>query len=379
MTAPSIRTATATNPASRTATRESRKQQALRVLRRPDVRTDLIQITKTVVATVLAWYLAVRVLGSEQPFLAPWAALLAVHATLYRTFRRGAQTVAATLVGIGLSFVVVLVLGYGAVTLGLAVLAGLLVARTPLIRQEGITAATTTIFVLTASAGTDQFLLIARMLDTVLGVGVGVLVNVVLVPPMDDRVLEESLDRVNIRLGRLLQRIAADIATPMSREHSEQWFEETRGMDADLDHAETMLGYTRESQRFNPRSRRSRHGSDVESGRALLVRLEEGVAQARTICRTIDESAVAAHAWDDRFLQPWVDLMDRTGRRVADPEADVSGLHDDVDDLTRKLGQGDLSGLHWPLYGALINALVNIINVVDDVASSSEVRSSAGS
>ena len=44
------------------------------------------QLVKTVVAAVVAWVIAASTLDLPQPFLAPWAALLVVHATVYRTF-----------------------------------------------------------------------------------------------------------------------------------------------------------------------------------------------------------------------------------------------------------------------------------------------------
>src|SRR4051794_38155456 len=59
-----------------------------RRLRDPVSHTDLLQVTKTVGAAVLAWVIAVHVFSLEQPFLAPWAALLTVHASVYRTLSR---------------------------------------------------------------------------------------------------------------------------------------------------------------------------------------------------------------------------------------------------------------------------------------------------
>src|SRR5690625_2662288 len=87
-------------------------------LRDPATQTDLLQIVKTVVAAVGAWLLAVELFGLEQPFLAPWAALLTVHATVYRSLWTGAQSVAGTALGIGLSFVVAQALGVGPAALG---------------------------------------------------------------------------------------------------------------------------------------------------------------------------------------------------------------------------------------------------------------------
>src|SRR3954447_4903126 len=73
-------------------------------LRDPVWWTNALQIVKTVLAAVVAWVLAVHVFDIEQAFLAPWAALLTVHATVYRTLRRGVQQVGATVLGVLVAF-----------------------------------------------------------------------------------------------------------------------------------------------------------------------------------------------------------------------------------------------------------------------------------
>lgn len=52
----------------------------------PIVWTEITQVGKTVLAGTLAWWVAAPLLHLPQPFLAPWSALLVVHATVYRTF-----------------------------------------------------------------------------------------------------------------------------------------------------------------------------------------------------------------------------------------------------------------------------------------------------
>src|SRR5688500_15625039 len=69
-------------------------------LRDPVWWSQLTQLVKTVLAAVVAWVIAASVLDLPQPFLAPWSAILVVHATVYRTFSRGAQQVAATVVAV---------------------------------------------------------------------------------------------------------------------------------------------------------------------------------------------------------------------------------------------------------------------------------------
>ncbi len=343
-------------------------------LKHPETQTDLLQVAKATLATVVAWLLATEVFGLQQPFLSAWAALLTVHATVYRTFWRGVQSVAATFVGIMLSFLAVELLGYGALTLGLAVLVGLLAARFRPVREEGVTIATTCLFLLTQGDGTQGDLLLHRFGDTVLGVATGLLINLIVIPPLDDRSAERHLDEVNRRLGNLLGRMADELNEPDSHEHAMAWIDETREIDDLLDHAQQTLSFTRESQAWNPRKWRSAWAGDPTSGEQLLVRLEEGVAQARAIARAVNESATPPDEWDEDFRRRWTDLLGRTGRRVADPDAEVGGLRGEVDDLTRHLSHEQLPGLLWPFYGALITGLINVIDVVDDVASMRAVR-----
>lgn len=66
---------------------------------RPDFVTDLLQILKTVIAGTAAWWFAITVLESPLPFLAPWTALLTVHATVHRSFSHGVQTTLASAIG----------------------------------------------------------------------------------------------------------------------------------------------------------------------------------------------------------------------------------------------------------------------------------------
>src|SRR3954453_15432218 len=117
-------------------------------LRDPVFWTDVSQLVKTVLAAVLAWLLARDVFGLEQPFLAPWAALLTVNATVYRTLARGAQQVGATVLGVLLAFVIGNLLGVNAASLSLMLLLAMLAGSSRGLRDESTTAAATALVVL---------------------------------------------------------------------------------------------------------------------------------------------------------------------------------------------------------------------------------------
>src|SRR5699024_6307777 len=98
-------------------------------VRRPEFINDLLQILKCVVAATAAWWFALNILESELPFLAPWTALLTVHATVYRSLSTGIQTTAASGVGVVLSFLIGNYLGVSLWTFAVALLVGMVPSR----------------------------------------------------------------------------------------------------------------------------------------------------------------------------------------------------------------------------------------------------------
>lgn len=68
---------------------------------RPAFTTHLVQIPKSVLAATAAWWVSRHVFDSTVPFLAPWPALLTVHATVHGPLSRGAQTTVASTIGVG--------------------------------------------------------------------------------------------------------------------------------------------------------------------------------------------------------------------------------------------------------------------------------------
>jgi hypothetical protein len=341
---------------------------------RPDSRTDLLQILKATLATGVAWVVAAHVLELQQAFLAPWLALLTVHATVYRTVWRGSQAVLASGLGLVVSYVAVQLLGYDLVAtpaLVVSVLVGLLLARAFLARDEGVAVATTALFVITAGYGSHQaaeeMMLSHRFLDTLVGVATGLLVNLLVAPPLDDRVVDSATSDVTRRLGQLLVRMAEDLRGDVDEGVSQEWLEATRDLDDSLDRAQQHLAFTRESRWANPLRHRSRRTADPDRAEAVIYRLEDGIAQARAVARIVHESVVAAEEWDPEFRRRWTDVLERVGQRVADPGRDTGGAPG-LDDLVHDLSVADLPDRRWPLYGALITALDNVAGIADDVA-----------
>ena len=134
---------------------------------------DVLQAVKTVVAAVIAWVLATRVFHLPQSFLAPWAALLVVHATVYRTFSEGARQVGAAVLGVLVAWVVGNSLALDPVSVAVAMTAGLALGAVPWLSGQGTTVAATAVIVLSTGFANNDNVLVSRLADTAIGIVTG--------------------------------------------------------------------------------------------------------------------------------------------------------------------------------------------------------------
>jgi uncharacterized membrane protein YccC len=341
-------------------------------LRDPVFWTEASQLLKTVAAAVLAWVLAGQALGIAQPFLAPWAALLTVNATVYRTLARGAQQVGATVLGVLLAFAVGNLLGVSAGSLALMLLLGMLAGATRGLRDESTTAAATALVVLLTGYSSDGGILASRLLDTVIGIGVGLLINLVVWPPLRDRSAARRIDRIDDTLGALLTDMAARLREGGDGDDITDWVQRTRDLDHDIDGAWANVRQARESGRLNPRRGAPARVRSTDGFGDVLGRLEQAVAETRSMVRTIERSAPSVREWDQTFGGAWVDWLARAGAAISDADAAAIGAL--RDELESAAGHERRT-----VHGALIVNLRNILEAMDAVAAAQPIHADAHS
>jgi uncharacterized membrane protein YgaE (UPF0421/DUF939 family) len=343
-------------------------------LRDPLVWGNAFLLVKAAGAAVLAWVLAKSVFGLAQPFLAPWAALLTVHATVYRTFARGAQQVFSALLGVLLAFAAGAVFGVNAAALGVVLLVALTAGTTRVLRDESTTAATTALVVLLAGYSSDPGMVGTRLIDTLCGIAVGLLVNLLVWPPLRDRSAARQVDVIDDRLGALLGDIARATREGREREQAERWAERTRELDQDISDAWAVLRRARESGRLNLR-RTGAARVDAAHGLApLLARLEQAVADSRSMAGTIARAS-SSGGWDPGFRATWLDLVERAGAAVSEADAQaITRAREDLESAAREWFRGGPDAAPRPVQGALIVNLRNILEAMDAVAEAQPVR-----
>ena len=334
---------------------------------------DLLQTAKTALAGMLAWVVATEVLHLEQPFLAPWAAVLVVHATIYRTLSRGAQQVSATFLGVFLAWAAGQVFGLGALAMGAMLLVAFGIGRVRWWREEGMTIGTTGIVVLATNAIGETNLLAGRLLDTSVGVVVGLAVNLLVWPPLRDRAAWSRIDQLPLDVAEVLDELASGLDSELVPDEAEQWVVRLREVDVRVDEAWGLVRQAQESSRLNPRRSRPT-GLDEMDG--VLHLLEQAVADVLSMARTIVTSAEKENAWDPGFRTEWARLVTETSDAVRRHDAEtLRELPGQMSRLVAQLSDDNLVRSAWQEYGGL---LVNLRNVVQALAEVTEWSNRSG-
>ena len=123
---------------------------------------------------------------------------------------------------------------------------------------------------------------------------------------------------------------------------------------------------------MNPR-RSARSMRDPHEWHALLRRMEQAIAETRSLARTLGAQSAHRETWGEAFAVPWITMLGEAGRAAsaADPSALVA-VRRRLEALAEELRTTDRSS-EWPVYGAMIINLRNIVDAMDEVAAANPI------
>jgi uncharacterized membrane protein YccC len=330
--------------------------------------TDVIQVVKTVAAAVIAWWIVADLLHLPQSFLAPWSALLVVHTTVYRTFSQGAVQVGGAVLGVLTAWAVGNAMGLDPWSVGVVLLVGMGFGALPWFEGQTTAVAATGLIVLTTGFAQDDSILVTRLLDTAIGIGVGLVVNAAVWPPLRRRTAVVAMDALDDDVGELLRDMAEELKKGVTEECIEEWVQRTRDLDGAVDHAWSLVRQASESARLNPR-RAAGELKDPKQWMGLLRRIEQAVAEIRSMARTFSHAQAANQQWQPDFRDALVTVMHAGGTAVAgaDQEA-IEDCRTSLDDLVDMVAERDPVSPQWPVYGGILINLRNIFDSMVEVA-----------
>jgi uncharacterized membrane protein YccC len=241
-------------------------------------------------ATVAAFLVAqLAGLHTPPPLIAALTALLVVQATLSSTLVNGVQRVLSVVSGVALAALFVAVVGLTWWSLAALVAASILVGQLLRLGPHLVEVPISAMLVMGVGASGAESVGGDRVLETLIGAAVGMLVNVVFPPAVQTRHAARAVERFVDEIAGLLDDAAATLAAgPVTVELSSRWLQDARRLNRHVPRLDRALAHAEESRRLNVRALRV---APVAAGtRAGLDALEYTSVSLRTLFRAIDDA-----------------------------------------------------------------------------------------
>ncbi|QHC54603.1 aromatic acid exporter family member 1 [Rathayibacter tanaceti] len=326
-------------------------------------RPPVLQLVKTAAATVVTWLLAALIFPGTLPVFGAIAALLVVAPSVNQSFSKAMERSVGVIIGVIVGSVIGTVLGGDSLIVLLAIVAaiavGWVVRLTP---ASAVQIPISAMLVLSVGAVTPNYAL-DRILETLVGAAVGVVVNIAIVPPVALAPAERAVGDLTAQLAAGLDDLADALQSPVPRRRLDEMLINARLLQTMQRKAEEAIATGEESLRFNPR--RSGHRDRLLALDSVMPRLGRIVTRVRGMTRTVhdlyDDELVGEPTIADIAVQLHraahdLRLLVQTSVAVPEPEA----ITDELPALTAPLVIVAPHPEHWILLGALAEDLRRI-------------------
>lgn len=325
-------------------------------------RAPLLQVVKSAVATIVAWLVAGWLIPGPLPVFAAIAALLVVLPSVNQSFAKAIERSLGVIGGVVIATALSLLLGPRSWVVLLAIVVAMLVAwvfrATP---GMGNQVAISAMLVLALGSSSPQYAL-DRIVETLIGVAIGIIVNALIVPPVLTAPARRDLGLLGAEIAASLDRLAAALPTAQTPAQLHGLMVEARLLRPMLAAAEASITASEEALTLNPR--RSQRGDLVEM-RTLLKTLSPIVTQVIGMTRAYfdhyddtlaDEPTV--HAIAEQLHRAGHDV--RLAVQIADVSPEPGSETSAIPALTAPLRVRPPASGHWILIGSLMEDLRRI-------------------
>ena len=239
-----------------------------------------------------------------------------------------------------------------------------------MVRGEGTTAAATALVVLTTGFSTRTTCWSPGWSTPRVGVAVGLAVNFVVGRRCDGVRRSARWTPSTTGSAQLLVDMGDGLVRDAARRGpSTRWVDaDPRRSTSELDRTWALVRQASESARLNPR-RPAREFRDPQVWVALLHDLEQAIAESLSICHTVRLATRVGEPWHAEFrdaLRPGA-LRERAARSRRPTATGCVAAATGSTSSSRSAGGASPPAL-WPVYGALVVNLRNILDAMDEVA-----------
>lgn len=247
----------------------------------------VVQTLRSAAAATIAYVIALRLSPEAAPLTAPLTALLVVQVTLYSTLTTGIRRVNSVVTGVLVAIAFSLLVGLTWWSLGLLIVASLVVGR--LVRVEEFVPEVAISAMLVLGVTTVGDTAWARVVETLIGAVVGLACNLLLAPPVWVDEAGESIEGLARRVRKLMLRMGEEAAGRTPVELATARLYEARALDHDIVEVDAALRQAEDSLKLNPRVKEGLlHRVVLRTG---LDTLEICTVVLRVLARTLTDLA----------------------------------------------------------------------------------------
>ncbi|MEU0355281.1 FUSC family protein [Streptomyces cyaneofuscatus] len=281
-------------------------------------RDTFVQSLKAAAAAIAAWAVSGWWFQAPMALLAPWTAIAMVGTTVYQSVRTGIQQFAIITLGtLWASAAMAWTHDRIMVSMLLTLPFMMLLGNYRRFGSQGIYGATTALFVITGGVASTSTVG-HRLLETLIGAVIGLLVNAFVLPPVHLRSVRDHLVRLVGETEDVLGAMAAGLREEQGLKKAEGWHRSAGALTLSLQSVGEARHWAMEGSRWNPGGRLRRTGSMpppfAEDGRWSRV-CTRVLALARTLKGLSDDAELTAPSPD--FLRLLSDVLDEANHICA--------------------------------------------------------------
>jgi uncharacterized membrane protein YgaE (UPF0421/DUF939 family) len=209
-------------------------------------RAPILHVAKSALATVAAWLLAGWLVQGPPPVFAAIAALLVVQPSLNQSFSKAVERSVGVIVGVVIASALGIAFGEATWVVLVAIVVALIVAwAAKATAGTSNQVAISALLVLSLGAATPGYA-VDRVLETIIGAVIGIVVNVILVPPVAVSPAHDAVHALGEEVAASLERLATALEHPRSAGELEEVLLQARLMRPMRDAAEAAIATGRE-------------------------------------------------------------------------------------------------------------------------------------
>ncbi len=329
-------------------------------------RSPLLQVLKTSVAAVVAWVVASFALQQPLPIFAAIAALLVVQPSVTQSIEKGLERSIGVVAGVAIAIGAGQLFGDHSWVILSVIIISIIVAWALRLGPGSANQIPISAMLVIALGGQDSGYAFERIIETVIGALIGLIVNLAIVAPVFVSPARVAVASLTKRTTAVLESLARALSAPQSDAELRKLLDEARMLRDLRDAAAVALRQGTDSLTLNPR--RSKHHRLLRRETELFAMLSVLVTRTLGMARAIHDRYDTNLMTDPvvisiaRELERAAHDLKLRGRALGESEAEVPTQ--DLLTLTAPLTVLTPHPQHWILIGSLLEDVRRVHEVI---------------